>query len=61
MPPAPSSKLQGEYATSGLGLQLVAVGDDEYEFALYAGGLPEPAGIARPLNALMATARPSTS
>lgn len=32
--------VQGEYAAPGLGLQVVAVGNDEFEFALYAGGLP---------------------
>jgi hypothetical protein len=33
-------KLQGEYTATGAALQVIAVGPDEYEFALYGGGLP---------------------
>lgn len=33
-------QLQGEYAAPGLGLQVVAVGPGDFDFVLYAGGLP---------------------
>jgi len=36
----PDFMIQGEYAGSGFGLQAIAVGGDEFQCALYTGGLP---------------------
>jgi hypothetical protein len=36
----PDFLIQGEYVGAGLGLQVVALGDGEFELVVYAGGLP---------------------
>lgn len=36
----PDFPIQGEYAAPGIGLQVVAVGEGTFDFAVYAGGLP---------------------
>ncbi len=33
-------KIQGEYTAPGVGLQVIALGDGDFEFAIYPGGLP---------------------
>ena len=36
----PAFSLQGEYATIGRGLQVIALGGDKFKMVSYSGGLP---------------------
>lgn len=36
----PDFQVQGEYAGAGIGMQVIAVGDGAFDFAVYPGGLP---------------------
>ena len=36
----PAFKVQGEYAGPGMGMQVIANGDDDFDFAFFTGGLP---------------------